>query len=1394
MALFLYRLGKFAYLNRFKVIAAWLLVFVGMLAGGALLSKPTVDNFSLPGLPSAKATDIVTEKFGSAGEDPFTSASATIVFHATKGKLTDPANAAGIDKTLAEIKALSKDVDGRKVPLVKDPELLYNPTGELDPNALTPDQRSKLEVLTAQQKDIASTKSPQQKDADAKAVSAVSPDGKTAKVTVNFVDKVTELPKGLAKDITEARDAGVSVSNGSLQVEADGSAARGAEDLGMTSEIIGMIVAAIVLVITFASLVAWGLPLLNAIIAVPVAIGGVMIATRFVELGTFPTVLTSMIGLAVTIDYALFIVSRYRHELRRLGATTREQRAEAAGIAVGTAGTAVIFAGLTVIIALAALAFIGMDFLGQMGVAAAWGVAIAVVVALTLLPALLGLFGSKVFAGRVKGLHPQDTDQGDGRTANGLRWANLIKKVPAVTLVAGIAVLGILAIPVKDMQTALPGSGMSEKSTSERKAYDLISDAWGKGANGTLMVALDGSGARPDQRLRAYAQIVEKINTDPSMSKLVANAQIGQLAPDNAAATVVVTPKGGANDSQTKDLVTKLRALPNGQNGTAQRLNVDLGVAGNTAIEMDISDKLGFKKGGVLPVYLGIVVGLAFLLLLIAFRSILVPLTAALGFLLSVVATFGVTSAIFTDGALGLIDNTQPLVSFLPIFLIGIVFGLAMDYQVFLVSRMREEFVHTGDATRSVITGVQYGARVVTAAAIIMISVFASFILNDAVFIKEIGFGLAVAVLFDAFVVRLVIIPSIMMLLGKSAWWLPKWLDKILPNVDIEGEALVAQLGRSGAAGSAPDTAEIPAPTEPLVAVPATTPMPLGAERVSINGHGAQRPADAPTAPMPFTTPDKAALTGAGAAAGVAAAAGAFGASDAPTEQRPVEQVDGADAASVQDTGEYPVARPGVAPEEHTVTGPIRTRERGDRTTAEIAELREQNRAIAAELSALRSDYRSMAGRTRLQSEHVSDPTHFEIEGRLEGPDGPLGRAGRLLTPHGEILTPAFIPVATKATVKTVLPDAVEDLGAQAVLANAYHLYLQPGPEIVEQAGGLGAFMNWDGPTFTDSGGFQVMSLGSGFKKVIDMDGSSGEEPLGDDAIAEGKNRLSRVDDDGVTFRSHLDGTEHRFTPEVSMQIQHQLGADIIFAFDELTTLHNSRDYQVQSLERTRLWARRCLAEHNWLTAQRRDAVSLWGVVQGAQYEDLRRKAAKDLRALSDEDRMAGGLGFGGYGIGGALEKANLSTIVRWVNQELEPNKPKHLLGISEPDDIFAAVEQGIDTFDCVSPSRVARNGAIYSLDGRYNVTNARFKADFQPLDPDTHNETSQYTRAYIHHLFKAKESLAATLCTIHNEQFIVSLVAKIRQSMLDGTYWEFKEEFLGRYYKGTQQHLAKSD
>lgn len=383
------------------------------------------------------------------------------------------------------------------------------------------------------------------------------------------------------------------------------------------------------------------------------------------------------------------------------------------------------------------------------------------------------------------------------------------------------------------------------------------------------------------------------------------------------------------------------------------------------------------------------------------------------------------------------------------------------------------------------------------------------------------------------------------------------------------------------------------------------------------------------------------------------------------------------------------------------------------------------------------------------------------------------GRTGVIRTPHGDIQTPAFIPVGTKATVKAVRPDEVAELGGQAVLSNAYHLYLQPGSDLIDEAGGLGKFMNWPGPTFTDSGGFQVMSLGSGFKKVISME-STGEQ--NDELVAVGKERLSNVDDDGVTFKSHLDGSMHRFTPEISMRVQHELGADIMFAFDELTTLVNTRGYQEESLERTRLWAIRCIKEHFRLTEERshRPYQALFGVLQGAQYEDLRRKAARDLGAMD----------FDGYGIGGALEKENLGIIIRWVCEELPENKPRHLLGISEPDDLFEAIKTGADTFDCVSPSRVARNAAIYTRDGRYNLTGAKYRRDFGPLDPDCTCYTCQnYSRAYLRHLYKAKEMLFSTLCTIHNEHFVVSLVAEIRQAMIDGRFDELETEVLGRYY-----------
>lgn len=388
------------------------------------------------------------------------------------------------------------------------------------------------------------------------------------------------------------------------------------------------------------------------------------------------------------------------------------------------------------------------------------------------------------------------------------------------------------------------------------------------------------------------------------------------------------------------------------------------------------------------------------------------------------------------------------------------------------------------------------------------------------------------------------------------------------------------------------------------------------------------------------------------------------------------------------------------------------------------------------------------------------------------------GRTGVIHTPHGDIRTPAFIAVGTKATVKAVLPESMAELGAQAVLANAYHLYLQPGSDIVEAAGGLGRFMNWPGPTFTDSGGFQVMSLGAGFKKVLTMDAARVTD---DQVIAAGRERLAAVDEDGVTFKSHLDGRRHRFTPEISMRVQHQLGADIMFAFDELTTLMNTRAYQEESLERTRRWAERCLAEHSRLSDQRQHLPyqALFGVLQGAQYEDLRRKAARDLGAMEVAGRR-----FDGFGIGGALEKENLGTIVGWVAEELPQDRPRHLLGISEPDDFFAAIAAGADTFDCVQPSRVARNAAVYTVDGRFNIDTAAHRRAFEPIDPDCDCYTcANYTRAYVHHLFKAKEMLASTLCTIHNERFTVRLVDDIRASIDRGDFVEFRTDFLGRFY-----------
>lgn len=394
------------------------------------------------------------------------------------------------------------------------------------------------------------------------------------------------------------------------------------------------------------------------------------------------------------------------------------------------------------------------------------------------------------------------------------------------------------------------------------------------------------------------------------------------------------------------------------------------------------------------------------------------------------------------------------------------------------------------------------------------------------------------------------------------------------------------------------------------------------------------------------------------------------------------------------------------------------------------------------------------------------NPFRFTVVKALDDPR--YARSGVIHTPHGEIETPAFIPVGTKATIKAVTPEQLAETGAHALLANAYHLYLQPGHELIEKAGGLGAFMNWPYPTFTDSGGFQVLSLGSGYKKVISMDASTSSN-------APKSTRRAFVDDDGVNFKSMIDGSMHRFTPEFSMEVQHSIGADICFAFDELTSLAEPYEYQVEALERTHAWAERSLERFTDLRAiSDRPYQALFGVLQGANYENLRRDTARKL----------GGMDFDGYGIGGAIEKARLGEIVRWTTNELPADKPKHLLGISEPNDMFAAVENGVDTFDCVSPTRVARNGAVYTPDGRINLPGAVYRDDFGPIDADCSCYTcSNYSRAYLHHLLRAKERLAATLLSIHNEHFIISLVAGMRNSINDGSFLQYKRDWLNRYY-----------
>ncbi|MET9759821.1 MMPL family transporter [Streptomyces sp. NPDC006372] len=729
MATFLYKLGRLSFRRRHFAALIWVALLT--LAGVGAASAPAAGNssFSIPGTEAQKAFDLLEQRFPGASAD---GATARVVFKAPDGeKMTDAGNKATVEKT---VRALS---DGSEVARVTDP---YQ-------------------------------------------AKAVSRDGTIAYAQVSYKVSGMELDDA-AKDALE--DSAQDAREAGLTVEIGGDALQAVPHTG-SSEIIGIAVAAVVLVITFGSLVAAGLPLLTALIGVGIGVSAITGLASALDLGTTTSTLAMMIGLAVGIDYALFIVSRYRAEL----AEGRE-REEAAGRAVGTAGSAVVFAGLTVVIALVGLSVVNIPMLTKMGIAAAGTVAIAVLIALTMIPALLGYAGRRVkpmgekgkllgrAAKKPSGDPSSEPSTKPQRPNLGTRWASFVVRRPVAVLLLGVVGLGAAALPASSLELGLPDDGSQPTSTTQRRAYDLLSEGFGPGFNGPLMVVVDAKGS--DDPKAAFTQVGDEIK---GLKDVVT---VTPPAPNKAGdtATITVIPGSQPSSVTTENLVHGIRDA-----GADIKADTDANVlvTGSTAMNIDVSEKL---NDALIP-YLVLVVGLAFLLLIVVFRSILVPLKAALGFLLSVMAALGAVVAVFQWGWLSDlmgVEQTGPVMSMMPIFMVGVVFGLAMDYEVFLVTRMREAYVHGEKPAQAIVTGFRHGARVVTAAAVIMMAVFAGFIGSSESMVKMIGFGLAIAVFFDAFVVRMAIVPAVLALLGRKAWWLPRWLDRALPNVDVEGEGL----------------------------------------------------------------------------------------------------------------------------------------------------------------------------------------------------------------------------------------------------------------------------------------------------------------------------------------------------------------------------------------------------------------------------------------------------------------------------------------------------------------------------------------------------------------------------------------------------------------------------
>lgn len=765
MARLLQRLGAGSARRPWLVVIVWLLVIAGSTTAAITLQKPLASAFSIPGAEFQQVADDLKNDFPAAS-----GGTSAIVFQADQ-PFTDTQKQA-ISATVKEFRTVDGVTDATD-PFVAQAVL----------QGIGPDGKPVM------------PSSPQQAEAMKRQAAVlndlrfVSSDGTTAVVQVRWDQEMTNVP-------IEQRDAlravGDKVTTSGVRIEYSKEITQDVSSIIGRGEVIGVVVAGLVLLVMLGTLLAAGLPLLMALVGVGVGIGTTLALSQWVEMQSITPALGLMLGLAVGIDYALFIINRHRIQLQQ-GMPMKASIAHA----VGTAGNAVLFAGLTVIVALAALTLTGIPFLGVMGVSAAGTVAVAVLVALTLTPAALALIGHRVLPKRTwarhgfgptglsqdpsKHLSSHDSDADTHPRTTG--WIGLVTRHPWLTLVASLLVLGALAVPAFGMRLGLPDGASEPQDSTAYRSYSIIAEKFGAGMNGPI-VAVGTLPQGLDEQGVAGVQLA-------TAEQLKAVAGVEHVVPmgvstDGRTAAWQVVPSEGPNEEATSNLV---RTLRDDRDAFRTATGVDVRYTGQTVANIEISETLA----NALPLYLGVVVGLSLLLMLLVFRSILVPLIATGGFLLSMGAALGAVVQVYQHGNLGSVFGVhQPaaLLSFLPTILIGVLFGLAMDYQMFLVTGMREAHAHGQNARDAVVTGFRHGRRVVTAAALIMASVFAGFIWAELTMIRPIGFGMAVGVLLDAFIVRMTLTPAVMRLLGEKAWWIPRWLDRILPDVDVEGAKL----------------------------------------------------------------------------------------------------------------------------------------------------------------------------------------------------------------------------------------------------------------------------------------------------------------------------------------------------------------------------------------------------------------------------------------------------------------------------------------------------------------------------------------------------------------------------------------------------------------------------